>query len=116
MPTKSKITPGRGVLTPRVQIIAKAALGRKITLRELRLIPYVQYVMVNERRLNPNHVNQEERDILAEWKKSGWIEGGAGGLSMTKQFWDSMCEILWAAYATYDDPGEQASNSTEKKK
>lgn len=91
------------MLSPRVQAAAKASvIGREITVRELRLMPYLQYVMVNERCLDPRHVNQEERDILAEWRKAGWIEGGASGLSMTKEFWTALQEILWAGYATYD--------------
>jgi hypothetical protein len=102
MPTTTKTVPGRGELTARVQSAAKASLGREITIRELRLMPYVQYTMVNERRLEPRHINQEERDILAKWRKAGWIEGGASGLSMTKEFWTAMHEILWVAYATYD--------------
>ncbi len=103
MPSSKNIA-SRGELTPRVQSAAKASLGREITITELRLIPHVQYVMVNERRLEPRHINQEERDILAKWRKAGWIEGGAGGLCMTKEFWNAMHEILWVAYATYDCP------------
>lgn len=105
MPKSSTETiASRGELTPRVQAIAKTSLGREITFRELRLMPYVQYVMVNERILAPVHINQEERGILAQWRKEGHIEGGASGLSMTKEFWNALHEILWAAYATYDSP------------
>jgi hypothetical protein len=88
----------------RALTVQSSALGREITITELRLIPYVQYTMVNERRLEPRHVNEEERTVLAKWRKAGWIEGGAGGLCMTKEFWTAMHEILWVAYATYDCP------------
>lgn len=97
-------TIGRGMLTTDVDKIAKIMIGRSITLRELRLIPYIQYVMCNERKINPIHINQEERGILRKWKEEGHIEGGACGLAVTKQFWDFMCEVLFVAYVGYDNP------------
>jgi len=89
---------GRGVLTKRVNEIAKKMIGREISQIELRLIPYIQYVMVNEQKIKIEHINSEERKILAKWKKENFIEGGATGLAITKEFWDSMCEILFEAY------------------
>ena len=88
----------RGALTEKIQIIAKKRLGREISLRELRLMPYIQYVMLNNQKLDPGKISQEERDILAVWRKEGHIEGGAGGLGITKFFYDTMCEILWEGY------------------
>jgi hypothetical protein len=101
---------GRGMLTTDVDKIAKRFLGRSITLRELRLIPYVQYVMVNERKLEPRHINQEERQVLRKWKDEGHIEGGASGLAITKHFWDFMCEALFVAYVGYDNPEYEVSD------
>ncbi len=87
----------RGVLTDKVNIIATKMIGRKITKTELRLIPYIQYVMVNEQKLDINKINSEERQILKQWKDKGYM-GGASGLSITKEFWNFMCEILFEAY------------------
>jgi len=101
---------GRGMLTTDVDKIAKIFLGRGITLRELRLIPYIQYVMVNERKLEICKVNQEERKILRKWKDEGHIEGGASGLAITKHFWDFMCEALFVAYVGYDNPEYEVSD------
>jgi len=89
---------GRGVLTERVNAIAKERIGREISKEELRLIPYIQYVMVNEQRLDIGRVNSLEREILAKWRTEDFIEGGASGLMITKEFWDFMCEILFEAY------------------
>ena len=95
---------GRGFLTTDVNEIAKIMIGRKLTGKtELRLIPYVHYVMVNDRKLDPRKVNQEEREILHKWKKEGHIEGGASGLGVTKLFWDFMGEVLFLAYVGYDN-------------
>lgn len=93
----------RGELTQDVQAISKLMLGREITQLELRLIPYIQYVMVNDRKLDPNKINQPERVVLRKWKDAGYIEGGACGLAITKQFWDFMCEVLFLAYVGYDN-------------
>lgn len=95
---------GRGMLTTDVDKIAKLMIGRSISQAELRLIPYVQYVMVNDRKIDPNKVNSEEREILLKkWRKEGHVEGGASGLAITKHFWDFMCEVLFIAYVGYDN-------------
>jgi len=94
---------GRGQITDRVQSAAMATLRRKITQAELRLMPYVQFVMMNEQKLDPNKVSAEEREILADWRKEGWIEGGAAGLAITKDFWNALCECLWASYVAYGE-------------
>ena len=92
----------RGTLTEKANEIAKKMIGREISLRELRLIPYIQYVMMNEQKLEISRINQEEREILRVWKDEKFIEGGAGGLSITKEFWDFMCEILFETYVDID--------------
>lgn len=52
----------RGVITKEIQKIAKKHIGRKITTEELRLIPYIQYVMVNEQRIDISRINEDEKD------------------------------------------------------
>ncbi len=88
----------RGVLTDQIQKISKKYLKREITQEELRLLPYIQFVMMNEQRLDIQKINSDERKILAIWKKENFIEGGAGGLSISKDFWDFMSEVLWEGY------------------
>ena len=88
----------RGVLTPEIQNVAKLHLNRNITTIELRLMAYVQYVMMNDQRIDPRKVNWEERKILSKWREEEHIEGGASGLSITREFWDAMCSILWFGY------------------
>ena len=88
----------RGCLTPEIQNIAGMHLNRKITQVELRLMAYIQYVMMNEMKIDPRKVNGEERKILRKWKDEGHIEGGACGLAVTREFWDAMASILWFGY------------------
>ena len=88
----------RGVLTEEVNKIAEDMIRRKITQLELRLMPYIQYVMTNEQKIEPNRISGDERKILQKWKDEGFIKGGATGLSITKEFYDFICEILFEAY------------------
>ena len=88
----------RGLLTEEVQCIAKEFLGREITVRELRLYPYLDFLMKNQQRIDPRKVNQEERDVLSVLKQEKHVEGGASGLSMTKEFYDYINEVLWYSY------------------
>lgn len=88
----------RGALTQEIQEKAKEFLGREITTTELRLYPYLDYLMKNEQRINPQRVNQEDRDILKVLRQEGHIEGGASGLAMTKEFYDYINQVLWLGY------------------
>lgn len=98
----------RGVLTERVQKIAKAKLGREISQVELRLLPYIQYTMANSQKIEGCKINDEERKVLRLWRDAGFIEGGVGGLSITKGFWDFMCEIIFTNYVDVsEDYGSQ---------
>ena len=54
--------------------------------------------MTNEQRIDLNHINKEEREILSKWRKAGHIEGGASGLRITEEFWNIICEIIRLGY------------------
>lgn len=88
----------RGKLTNEIQGLAKDFLGREITTRELRLYPYLDYLMKNEQQIDPRRVNREERDVLQKLREEKHIEGGASGLSMTKEFYDYINQVLWFGY------------------
>lgn len=88
----------RGCLTDKIQEISKRMIGREISQDELRLIAHIQYVMVNKQKLDPRKISPDDRKVLKKWKTEKHIEGGATGLSVTKEFWDFMCEILFEGY------------------
>lgn len=88
----------RGILNKEAQQHSITLLGREITQIELRLMPYIQYLMVNEQKIDPNRINPEERAVLKKWREEGHIEGGASGLSVTKFFWQYINEVLWETY------------------
>ena len=88
----------RGALTKDIQKLARDFLGREIATTELRLYPYLDYVMKNNQRIDPNVVNQDDRNTLKTLRAEGHIEGGASGLSMTKEFYDYINQVLWYGY------------------
>lgn len=88
----------RGMLTPEIQALAKDFLHREITTTELRLYPYLDFVMKNDQWIDPRKINQDERQVLAILRQEGHIEGGMSGLSMTKEFFDYLNNVLWAGY------------------
>lgn len=91
-------TQGRGELTSRIKNKSKELLGYEITVRELRLMPYVLDRMMNTRKIDPNCVNGEEREILSKWRTAGYIEGGASEMTITKEFWSIITEIVYLGY------------------
>lgn len=70
-----------------------------ITIRQLRLLPYVHHVLLNRMQMDGAKVNDEERSILRVWTDEGHIFTTPKGLRVTKHFWDAMNDVLWLAYA-----------------
>ena len=92
----------RGQLTQQIKDRSKELMGYEINRTELRLMPYVLTVMMNMQRIDPRMVNKDDRDIMAKWKKAKYIEGGAGGLNICKEFWNIICEIVMMGYVDID--------------
>lgn len=95
MKTKTQL---RGDLTPRIREKSKELFGYEINQTELRLIPYLQYIMINEQRLDISRITGEERAIISKWREAGHIEGGASGMRITRKFWEMLCEIVFLGY------------------
>jgi len=89
---------GRWQLTDRIKEKSLELLWYEITQKELRFMVYVQYIMCNEQKLDIARVSPEEREILKNWKEKEYCEGGAGWMTITKEFWDAMCEIIFLWY------------------
>lgn len=94
---------GRGRLTERIKEISLELLGYEITTREFRLMPYIISAMTDQQKIEPSRINSEEKAILKKWRQAGHIEGGASGLGITKQFWDIICELVFAGYVDLDE-------------
>jgi hypothetical protein len=92
----------RGHLTEAIQKRAQELLGRPMAPRELKLMPYLQFSVVNNQTINPSRVNPEERGILSKWRAEERIEGGASDeLAITKDFWDIINELIWMGYVNH---------------
>lgn len=94
----TETTQGRGALTERIKEKSTELLGYEICKTELRLMPYVVSVMMNNQRIEPSKINKEERRILTKWREARYIEGGASGLAITKEFWEIITEIVFLGY------------------
>lgn len=99
----------RGQITAQIIAKAKELLGVEITQGDLRLMPYVQYCVMNGQNIEPSRINQKERELLSVWRFRGWIEGGASDLAVSKKFYDAMSEILWLGYVDNDAQEEVAA-------
>lgn len=93
----------RGQLTDRIKQRSWELLGEEINVRELRLMPYIVSIMMGSQKIDPRKINQEEREILSKWRKQGHIEGGAGGLRITDEFWGICCELVKLGYVDLFD-------------
>lgn len=75
-----------------------------ITLKQLRLLPYFQYLLMNEGRVDPGKIDSEEREILQQWRDEGKITFSMSSpCTCTKEFWDRMNEILWDSYVPHKE-------------
>jgi len=89
---------GRGQLTDRIKEKSKELLGYEITTEQLRLLPYINHTMTNTHKLNPSKITQKEREFISKLRSEGHIEGGVGGMRITKNFWLIMNELLFLGY------------------
>ncbi len=93
---------GRGAITDKIKAKSKELLGYEIDTTELRLMVYVQYVMVNEQHVDIAKISKDERAIMSKWHEKKYMDGGASQINMAKDFWDAICEIIWLGYVDID--------------
>ena len=107
METTIKEKQGRGQLTDRIKKRSVELLGYGITVRELRLFPFIQHTLCNNQKIIITYINNEEMEFLAKYVKLGYILEGITengrpmmntSLKITKEFWNIMNEILWLGY------------------
>lgn len=91
----------RGQITEEVQEKAKEFLHREISLKELRLYPYIDYCLKNFHTLDSNKINSDESDILAQLVSEGHVTWGADLIYAERPFYDFLQDIL---YITYVEP------------
>lgn len=83
----------RGVVTDEI------AEKHGVSLRQLRLLPYLQYLLLNSKPVDPAKITEEERGILRAWRDEGSITFSASEpCTCTKEFWDWTNEVLFDGY------------------
>jgi hypothetical protein len=93
----------RGVLTEEIQKKSKELLGYDLIENELRLMPYIQYIVTNEKRIYRENLNALDKAILEFWIEKGYISCDLNyHIEITKSFWDAICEILYIGYVDID--------------
>lgn len=93
----------RGMITDEINAKAKELMGYEaLSSQELRLMPYLQYIIVNGQGVLHNRVNTEERAILDIWIKKGFISNVYEQLEMTKEFWNAISELIYLGYVNHD--------------
>jgi hypothetical protein len=102
----------RGQLTNKIQELAKGFLGRGINVTELRLYPYLDYVMKNEQYIDPRRINSDDREVMSRLRNEGYIDYHSETfddkpmrtyLKLTKEFYDYINQVLWFGYVVDAD-------------
>lgn len=103
MEKETKPKQSRGALTEAIKQKSKELLDYEIDVRELRLMPYIQFQMVNNQKLGLEAINKEELAIIEKWQTLGYIQGDMEKLVITKKFWDIVNEIIYLGYVDLKD-------------
>lgn len=90
----------RGRLTPEIQALSKEMLGIEIDQKQLRIMPYLQYTMMNEQVLDARKLDGEEIAIISDWSMKKWIIYAEDGkyIRASEEFWIAMNRILYFSY------------------
>ncbi len=89
---------GRGQLTQRIKDKAQSLLGYEITQEELRLMPYLQYVMVNNGILDARKISPTEMEVIEGWREKGYVGGELPVMTMSEGFWDIINHLIYLGY------------------
>ena len=87
----------RGVLTEEVRKVM-IENGFEGNVRELRLMPYIVYCLLDNIDLEPSKITPEERSILASWKGKGYLSGISSEFGVTEDFFNRMINVLKIGY------------------
>lgn len=88
----------RGRLTDEVKELSMELLGYEITVRGLRLLPYIMLCLTDNINIDIARVSNEERAILLQWKKEGRLLDPASNFSVSSEFYDIICKLLKIGY------------------
>jgi hypothetical protein len=91
----------RGMLTTKARKISTKFLGRELTVKELRLLPYLDYCMKNDSCMNRSRMNEEEVESINTWIEEGHLFGTIERIWCTRKFYRFMQSILAECYMNF---------------
>jgi hypothetical protein len=90
----------RGALTDEVKELSVQLLGYEMSVRELRLLPYLMSCLMGNTNVEPRKINSEERDILIKWGKCGYLSDPSSDFAVSSKFYDIMVALLKVGYCS----------------
>lgn len=95
----------RGMLTEEAKKIYFDFTGEELTREVLRLFPFLHYTVTNSHKIEGDKINGEERKILSEYHKAGYISRHMNAQSGKIEveisdygFYEMMSKILFVSY------------------
>lgn len=89
----------RGTLTSEVQELATALLGREISVRELRLMPYFIYLGMDGSIIARDKLFEGDREVIDTWNKECRVDCKVGDVpKISHEFWSIMAKIVYKSY------------------
>ncbi len=92
----------RDALTDELKAFYLEKTKRELTIRELRLLPFLLHCGLNNGRIASGNLNVEEIVILGSLDEAGFIFYSYSGdlVGITEEYFDIICEILKHSYLT----------------
>lgn len=77
--------------------------GIRLDEDNIRLLPYIQYVLMNEQMFDRSKITLEGKAIIQELKAKGCLIDYKGRIRCTLEFWTVLNEVLYLAYVDYEE-------------
>lgn len=93
----------RGKLTERIKNDPYIInwLGREITLEELRLYPHLQYLAVNNRKIDRRKISRAEGKIIEALEEAELLKTKPR-VKPDRKLWNLMCHVIYMGYVDYE--------------
>ena len=91
----------RGVLTAEIKEASMRLLRYVISEDELRLMPYIQHIVMNSKRLDESKLNNVELGVFDKWRDKRFLcfsEHEQYVIELDMSFWIAIGEIVWLSY------------------
>lgn len=87
-----------------LQLKYKAETGLELDRDNLRLLPYIQYVLMNEQAFDRAKLSREEAKIIKDLRDAGCLGVRSNDKPQcTRSFWNCMNEILYHTYVEREE-------------